>query len=344
MDKRYKESLIVTIIIMAACVIPVILNLPSGASVITGVIASLLCVTYIILSNKEIKNENIVVQEDKIEETKEIKNESVADINKELLAKKENMIESLKNTSNEQKQIINDLNLVIENEINNIDKVKSKMNDLSKTFEQANSDVESLAEAICKTMYLSSVGSDNMNSISTSMEKIGHSNDDLDESIKEAVSSIKEATEIIHFIGSIAAQTNLLALNAAIEAARAGESGKGFAVVADSIRKLADDVKGAVNNVDTIIGDITKAIDKTSENALENGSLIDESMNVINEAVENYKMLVEEVTNIDGHANVVSQINENCETVKGEIEELSQKQVSQLKEASNRMYNISKAV
>lgn len=337
MDKRYKDSFIVTIIIMTACIISVILNLPSGAAIAASVIASLLSATYIILSNNKVNDGNIVMQAEKLEEVKEIENDSKEDMNKELLEKKEKLIDSLMSTSNEQKLMIDELKMVISSEIENVDKVKSIINDLSRTFDNANKDVEALAEAICKTMYLSSVGSENMENISISMDKIGKSNNDLDESIKEAVSSIKEASEIIHFIGGIAEQTNLLALNAAIEAARASEAGRGFAVVADSIRKLADDVKGAVNNVDKIIGDITKAIEKTSANASESSTLINESLDVIKDAAENYNTLVEEVGNIDGHANIISEVNMKCESVKDEIEGLANNQIAKLNEVSNRM-------
>ena len=172
------------------------------------------------------------------------------------------------------------------------------------------------------------------------MEKIGTSNNDLNESINDVISSIKEVTEIINFIGNIAAQTNLLALNAAIEAARAGDAGKGFVVVADSIRKLADDVKGAVNNIDKIISDITEAIDKTTANASDNNNLIDESISIIKEAGDNFKMLADEVSNIDAHANVVSDINSECESLKGKIEQISENQLSQLNELSDRLNKI----
>lgn len=81
----------------------------------------------------------------------------------------------------------------------------------------------------------------------------------LEKSIEEAkeVEKIKQLSETIM---AITAQTNLLALNAAIEAARAGEAGKGFAVVADEIRKLAEDSKTAVIDIQSISENINGSV------------------------------------------------------------------------------------
>lgn len=70
----------------------------------------------------------------------------------------------------------------------------------------------------------------------------------------DRISSLSEA------ILQIAGQTNLLSLNAAIESARAGEAGRGFTVVAEQIRKLADDSKSTVNEIQNTVVDVHEAV------------------------------------------------------------------------------------
>lgn len=78
-------------------------------------------------------------------------------------------------------------------------------------------------------------------------------NDEI-RSMNEKISSIGNITDTIQ---GISMQTEMLALNAAIEASRAGEAGKGFSVVAEEVRKLAEQSKKSVNEIGSIINNVS---------------------------------------------------------------------------------------
>ncbi|MDM5358601.1 globin-coupled sensor protein [Peribacillus sp. ACCC06369] len=75
----------------------------------------------------------------------------------------------------------------------------------------------------------------------------------VDENIGLLNQSFLTITEFVKLVQGIADQTNLLSLNSAIEAARAGEHGKGFAVVANEVRKLAEQTKTSITEIDAIV-------------------------------------------------------------------------------------------
>lgn len=125
----------------------------------------------------------------------------------------------------------------------------------------------------------SNKGSENIEEVVVSIEKVDDTSTKVSDLIKELKTSSEKIGEVILVMTHITEQTNLLALNAAIESARAGEVGKGFAVVAEEIRKLAEESKKSADQITHIITDIQTKIEIT-------GSFIEEEQNIVKLSVE----------------------------------------------------------
>ncbi|MDI6920228.1 methyl-accepting chemotaxis protein [Clostridium botulinum] len=87
------------------------------------------------------------------------------------------------------------------------------------------------------------------------------------ESAIESSKVVEQINVLSDSVMNITSQTNLLALNAAIEAARAGEAGKGFSVVADEIRKLAEQSKDTVTEIQSITVKVIESVKNLSDSS-----------------------------------------------------------------------------
>ncbi|BCZ47900.1 hypothetical protein psyc5s11_39670 [Clostridium gelidum] len=346
--KRIVNSIFIAVIIIASSLIPAVLEMSVMVTGIIALICAIVAAIYLGIAwkndNKKYENESSNQETTEIKEITLIKEESSRHIDNVIDNEKKHEIQELVLF---QEQTVQDLNNIISEMVNNVDGTSNVLKELSNTSESANDDTIKLAESLAKTMYFTSVCTEGMENMNSSMEKIYSSNKLLDESVQVANNSTKEAIDIIHLIGNIANQTNLLALNAAIEAARAGEAGKGFSVVAAEIRKLADNVKTAVNSVDSTINDITLAINKTTENVREGGGLIQESINIVHTAEETFKQIVEEINEIDANANVVTEASGRCESIKTTVLDMSEaqnKSIQNLLETAKKLKEATKSI
>lgn len=166
------------------------------------------------------------------------------------------------------------------------------------------------------------------------------------EQIKEAVIMLSQNIErlgkrsenigkIISVIDEITEQTSMLALNAAILSAQAGENSKGFSIVADNIkdlaRKTAKSTKEIVEIVESVKEDTISSVRmvKTGIDKVEEGVKL---VNMVNEALLKIKESSElsaERTKIikkatDEQANAIRQITDIINTIKIQIENISQ--------------------
>ncbi len=156
-------------------------------------------------------------------------------------------------------------------------------------------------------------GVGDMQTMSTAMEAIKVSSDDI--------------AKIIKTIDEIAFQTNILALNAAVEAARAGEAGMGFAVVAEEVRNLAQRSAQAAKET---AGKIEGAIAKTGQ-GVEISSQVAKTLNDIVTKVRQVDELVAEVAGASREQTEgIGQIN----TAVGQMDKVTQSNAASAEESA----------
>ncbi|WP_342616214.1 methyl-accepting chemotaxis protein [Rhodoferax sp. GW822-FHT02A01] len=155
------------------------------------------------------------------------------------IAQVANVAQSVQSASSEIASGNQDLSHRTEHATANLEKVASHMGTLTQTVQHsARSAVEANQLAV-SAAQVAGRGGEVMDQVIETMQLID--------------ASSRRIADIIGVIDGIAFQTNILALNAAVEAARAGEQGRGFAVVASEVRSLAGRSADAAKEIRSLI-------------------------------------------------------------------------------------------
>lgn len=178
----------------------------------------------------------------------------------------------------------------------------------------------------------------------------------LGEQVTNFAGAMTQVQRVTAGIDSIARTTNMLALNAAIEAERAGAAGRTFAVVAAEVKKLAQDTRGATEEISATVASLAHEAEMFVAEigaGVAKSRAAQSSFGKVNDTVGEVARIVEMVEQqSDGIARSTSLIHDNAIRVKDELAGFArearangaqlidaQKKMSEMELLSNKMFD-----
>ncbi|QYF80909.1 globin-coupled sensor protein [Brevibacterium sp. PAMC21349] len=166
-------------------------------------------------------------------------------------------VEHLKARENQYKEIKDEvkrkISLVSEEVLYLSEETDASVKQLIENGQFVKMQIATRAEQSLRSKTMAEEGQKRMQILTEKIQNLVNFMKNVDEKIVLLNRSFLSITEFVKLVQGMADQTNLLSLNSAIEAARAGEHGNGFAVVSKEVRKLAEQTKKSIAEIDAIV-------------------------------------------------------------------------------------------
>ncbi len=190
---------------------------------------------------------------------------------------------------------------VIEEITANISSINNQIGEQAAMVEESTASITEMISSLDSVNRVTLKKKESINSLEKVIGTGASTLNEMAEGFKtDVVNKIEGISEMATTIQQISSQTNLLSMNAAIEAAHAGDAGKGFAVVADEIRKLADTSAKSSASIARIIKEISEGVSETDSKTTRTS----EAFNVINKEINSVKQAFEEIASSTQELNV----------------------------------------
>jgi len=229
------------------------------------------------------------------------------------------MLSSMKQNSQKQTQISQNMNLIADSLTNSTSAQASSIEEISATMEEIASNI--------------SLNSDNSVKTEKNTLKTIETIEEGSNSTLKSVEAIKQVTEKVQLINDVAFQTNILALNAAVEASHAGDAGKGFAVVANEVKKLAERSNQAAQEIESVSANVLKIAESSRSQFKDIISEAGSTAELIKEITSNS---LEQNTNVQQINDSVQGLNRMVQTNTTEVDKINSL-AGNLSETANEM-------
>ncbi len=218
------------------------------------------------------------------------------------------------------------MSAAVEELSSSIEQVAASATQFASSVTAISEHTQRINEEAQETGNMARVGTERITSCMESMLMI----EEASETTTKAIASLKEAAgqivKIVQVVTDIADQTNLLSLNAAIEAARAGEYGHGFAVVAEEVRKLAEQTKSSLQEVNHLVANLEVQMNTAVESTTVSRDKVHQGTVVVKETTDSLQNIVKRITDIMEQLEIISDRTQEQAALSQEIAAMTEEQ------------------